>query len=89
LTLRHLLLLLLLLLLLPLCPWCLLLVWLVPQGPHLVVHLADGLVALAVHVEDLQEGLVHPLVRSKARLQPSKSHITGQGQMQRGRKCSA
>jgi len=37
------------------------------QG-HLLVHVGDRLLALAVHVEDLQEGLVDALVRGEASL---------------------
>jgi len=44
------------------------------QGPmaDLLVDVADGLLALAVHVQDLQEGLVHALVRRKAGLGPAR-----------------
>lgn len=36
--------------------------------PYLIIHLLDGFHALAVHVEDLQEGLVDTLVIGKAAL---------------------
>jgi len=35
---------------------------------HLLVDVGDGLLALPVHVEDLQEGLVDPLVVGEASL---------------------
>ena len=36
---------------------------------YLLVDVPDGLLALAVHVEDLQESLVHPLITCEASLQ--------------------
>ena len=36
---------------------------------HLLVDVPNGLLALAVHVEDLQESLVHPLITREASLQ--------------------
>jgi hypothetical protein len=41
----------------------LLLVLLLLLFTDLIIHVRDGLLALAVHVEDLQEGLVHALIR--------------------------
>lgn len=35
---------------------------------HLIVHRVDALLALAVHVEDLQERLVHAVIVRKAGL---------------------
>jgi hypothetical protein len=34
--------------------------------PHLLIDIADGLLALAVHVQDLQERLVHALITGEA-----------------------
>ena len=41
---------------------------LAPGDAHLLVDVGDGLEALPVHVQDLQERLVHPLVVREARL---------------------
>jgi hypothetical protein len=41
----------------------LLLLLLMMLSTDLVIHVGDGFLALAVHVEDLQESLVHALIR--------------------------
>ena len=45
-------------------------------GPlsYLLIHIANGLLALPVHVQDLQEGLVHALVGGEARLRAAAQH---------------
>ena len=51
---------------------------LVLGSAYLLVDVANGLLALAVHVEDLQESLVHPLVARKAGLHRQRSLASSQ-----------
>ena len=48
---------------------------------YLFIHMCDVLLPLPVHVEYLQEGLVHPLISGKPRLQGGRSFMAGQVKM--------